>query len=218
VNLKLIIFDWDGTLLDSAERITRSMQKAAADVELPIPSAEAVRNIIGLGLPEVFEQLFGRLSASQQEQMRVRYGYYYIEGDDTAADFFPGVREGLVRLRQRGYRLAVATGKSRKGLDRVLAEVGLEGAFDHSRCADETRSKPHPLMLEQLLAESGHRVEEAVMVGDTEYDLAMAVAAGMQAIGVSYGAHHPERLLKHAPQRIIDNFSELEHWLEAQNQ
>ncbi len=218
VSVKLIIFDWDGTLIDSAERIIRCMQKASVDAELPMPSAAAVRNIIGLGLPEVFEQLFGGLSAAKEQQMRARYGYYYIEQDDTPTEFFPGVREGLLRLRQAGYRLAVATGKSRMGLDRVFAETGLGAAFDHSRCADETRSKPHPLMLDQLLAESGYDVDEAVMVGDTEYDLAMAVAAGMNSIGVSYGAHHPERLLKHAPQRIIDNFSELEQWLEARSQ
>ncbi|MEH6822578.1 MAG: HAD-IA family hydrolase [Motiliproteus sp.] len=215
MGLKLIIFDWDGTLIDSADRIISCMQKASVDVALPVPSPDAVRNIIGLGLPEVFEQLFGRLSVAQQEQMRERYGYYYIEQDDTPTEFFPGVRDGLARLRQRGYRLAVATGKSRMGLDRVFAETGLGQAFEHSRCADETRSKPHPLMLEQLLEESGCRVDEAVMVGDTEYDLAMAVTAGMVSIGVSYGAHRPQRLLKHSPQRIVDHFSELEQWLEA---
>ncbi|MEH6472698.1 MAG: HAD-IA family hydrolase [Halopseudomonas sp.] len=213
--MKLIIFDWDGTLIDSAERIINCMQQASVDVALPVPSAEAVRDIIGLGLPEVFERLFGGLSQDQQEQMRARYSYYYIEQDDTPTDFFPGVREGLARLRQRGYRLAVATGKSRMGLDRVFTETGLGEAFDHSRCADETRSKPHPLMLEQLLSESGFSVDEAVMVGDTEYDLAMAVEAGMTSVGVSYGAHHPSRLLQHSPRLIIDHFSELEHWLES---
>ena len=218
MSVKFIIFDWDGTLIDSAERIIRCMQKASMDADLPMPSDAAVRNIIGLGLPEAFEQLFGGLSAVKEQQMRDRYGYYYIEQDDTPTDFFPGVIDGLERLRQSGYRLAVATGKSRRGLDRVFAETGLGVAFDHSRCADETRSKPHPLMLDQLLAESGFGVDEAVMVGDTEYDLAMAVSAGMVSIGVSYGAHHPERLLKHSPQRIIDNFSELEHWLETRSQ
>ncbi len=212
--MKLIIFDWDGTLIDSADRIISSMQKAAAAESLPVPGPEAVRNIIGLGLPEVFDELFGGLSAAKEAQMRTRYGYFYIEQDDTPTEFFPGVVEGLARLRQSGYQLAVATGKSRKGLDRVLAETGLGGAFDYSRCADETKSKPHPLMLEQLLSVSGYQVDEAVMVGDTEYDLAMAVAAGMASIGVSYGAHHPERLRKHSPQRIIDRFEELEHWLE----
>lgn len=211
--MKFIIFDWDGTLIDSAQRIINCMQQAAADLDLPIPSDEAVRNIIGLGLPEVFVELFGGLSALQEEGMRERYGHYYIDQDDTPAEFFGGVIDGLGRLQDMGYCLAVATGKSRKGLDRVFDETGTRGFFEHSRCADETRSKPHPLMLEQLLDESGFSIDQAVMVGDTEYDLGMAARAGMASVGVSYGAHHPDRLRQHQPRLIIEHFKELESWL-----
>ena len=213
--MKLLIFDWDGTLIDSADRIVRCMQQASADTDLPIPSREAVRDIIGLGLPEVFDRLFGGLDQQQEARMRERYRHYYIDADDTPAEFFPGVIEGLTRLRQQGYCLAVATGKSRFGLDRVFAETGLGELFHYSRCADETRSKPHPLMLEELLDESGVALERALMVGDTEYDLEMASRAGMRSVGVSYGAHHPQRFERHQPQLIIHHFSELEGWLEG---
>jgi phosphoglycolate phosphatase len=213
--LKLIIFDWDGTLIDSAQRIIHCMQQAAHDLELPVPGDEAVRNIIGLGLPEVFDELFGGLDGVQEQRMRARYGHYYLDADDTPVDFFAGVIDGLARLKQSGYRLAVATGKSRMGLDRVFQETATGSLFDHSRCADETRSKPHPLMLEQLLEESGFGVEQAIMVGDTEYDLNMAAQAGMASVGVSYGAHHPDRFKPYQPKLIIDHFSELERWLDG---
>ncbi|MEH6650633.1 MAG: HAD-IIIA family hydrolase [Motiliproteus sp.] len=213
--MKLIIFDWDGTLIDSAARIINCMQRAAYDAGLPKPGDEAVRNIIGLGLPEVFDELFGSLSVDQEQQMRTLYGHYYIDQDDTPAEFFDGVIDGLGRLKEAGYRLAVATGKSRRGLDRVFEETGTGVFFDHSRCADETRSKPDPLMLHQLIDESGVSLEQCLMVGDTEYDLGMADRAGMRSVGVSYGAHHPDRLRTHRPKIIIDHFSELECWLEG---
>ncbi|WP_421862933.1 HAD family hydrolase [Motiliproteus sp.] len=213
--MKLIIFDWDGTLIDSADRIINCMQQAASDCELPVPGAEAVRNIIGLGLPEVFELLFGGLDDHQEAQMRERYKHYYIDRNETPTEFFPGVIEGLQRLREQDYCLAVATGKSRMGLDRVFEETGLGEMFDHSRCADETRSKPHPLMLEELLQESGVGRERALMVGDTEYDLEMAAKAGVASVGVSYGAHHPDRLQAFRPKLVIDHFSELECWLKG---
>ena len=213
--MKLLVFDWDGTLIDSADRIISCMRQAAADLTLPKPAAEAVRDIIGLGLPEALEKLFGRLSDEQQRQMRQRYAFYYIEQDDTPTEFFPGVIEGLTRLRERGYQLAVATGKSRQGLDRVLAETATAELFDYSRCADETRSKPHPLMLEQLLQAAKLEPHQALMVGDTEYDLEMATNAGVASVGVSYGSHHPERLALHNPRLVIDHFGELEAWLDG---
>lgn len=213
--MKLIIFDWDGTLIDSAARIINCMQRAAYDAELPKPSDEEVRNIIGLGLPEVFEQLFGGLSADKEQQMKTLYSHYYIDQDDTPTDFFDGVVDGLARLKEAGYLLAVATGKSRRGLDRVFDETGTGALFHYSRCADETKSKPDPLMLHQLIDESGISLEHCLMVGDTEYDLGMAGLAGMASIGVSYGAHHPDRLRTHRPKIIIDHFSELERWLQC---
>jgi phosphoglycolate phosphatase len=213
--LKLLIFDWDGTLIDSADRIINCMQQASQDCQLPVPSREAIREIIGLALPQVFDRLYGGLDQPLATRMRQRYSYYYLEQDQTPAELFPGVRDGLQRLREEGYQLAVATGKSRNGLDQVFAETGLGELFDYSRCADESRSKPDPLMLEQLLAQSGVARDRALMVGDTEYDLEMAANAQIVSIGVSYGAHPVERLHQHGPEQIIDHFFELEHWLDG---
>lgn len=212
---KLLIFDWDGTLIDSAGRIISSMQRAADDLNFPSLADESIRNIIGLGMPEALQELLPGIDAEGRERMRRRYSHYYLDADDTQAELFPGVSDSLARLREQGYQLAVATGKSRRGLDQVLTETGLGPLFKHSRCADETRSKPHPLMLEELLAVSGHRVDDALMIGDTEYDLEMAANAGMRSLGVSYGAHDSARLHEHRPLTIIDRFSELEAWLES---
>ncbi|OMH32649.1 HAD-IA family hydrolase [Motiliproteus sp. MSK22-1] len=213
---KLLIFDWDGTIIDSADRIISSMQKAAVELGLPRLPAEPIRNIIGLGLPEALMQLYPDIDQEGMVQMRERYSYYYIKADDTPTALFPGVEDGLIRLRDQGFRLAVATGKSRLGLDRVLAVTGLRDVFEFTRCADETRSKPDPLMLEEILACSGHHVSESVMIGDTEFDLEMATNAGMNSLGVSYGAHVVERLENHNPMAIFDHFSELESWLLSQ--
>ena len=213
---KLLIFDWDGTIIDSADRIISSMQKAASDQGLPGLSAEPIRNIIGLGLPEALMLLYPGIDHDGMMQMRERYSYYYMKADDTPTALFPGAEDGLLRLRDQGFRLAVATGKSRLGLDRVLAVTGLRDVFEFTRCADETRSKPDPLMLEELLAHSGHQVSEAVMIGDTEFDLEMATNAGMKSLGLSYGAHSVDRLERHGPLAIFDQFSELESWLLSQ--
>ncbi len=210
---RLLIFDWDGTIIDSAARIISSMQQAAADLEMAAVSDDAVRNIIGLGLPEALQLLFPGIDGQGVEQMRQRYSHYYLEADCTPIRLFDGVEDSLARLRDGGYQLAVATGKSRRGLDRVFSDTGLGPLFEYSRCADETRSKPDPLMLEELLVESGVAADQALMIGDTEFDLEMATNAGMRSLGVSYGAHAVERLRNHNPVRIIDRFSELDDWL-----
>jgi len=212
---KLIIFDWDGTIIDSAARIVSSMQAAATDLGHPPLTAEAVRDIIGLGLPEAILTLLPFLSEEQVEQMRERYAYHYVEADQTPTKLFPGVASTLEKLHQQGYILAVATGKSRRGLDRVLADTGLGWLFQITRCADETASKPDPLMLTEILQETGVKASEALMVGDTEYDLGMAQRADMPSVGVSYGVHEVKRLEQYDPRLILHNFTDLAEWLKT---
>ncbi len=205
----LIIFDWDGTLCDSTGRIVDSMQQAARELGHPEPAVQAVRDVIGLGLPEAMEILFPVLDLPGRDAMREQYSHCYRVLDDTPAGLFPGALDVMDTLRERGHLLAVATGKGRRGLDRVLGGLGMSNYFDATRCADETTSKPDPHMLHELLAESGAAVADSVMIGDSEYDLAMASAAGMESVGVSYGVHDPERLMRHKPLAVIDELGEL---------
>jgi len=205
----LIIFDWDGTLCDSTGRIVEAMRQAAAELALPVPEAAAVTDIIGLALPEAMAILFPRQSASVREEMRDAYSASYLSLDTVPSGLFSGALATLDGLRGRGHCLAVATGKSRRGLDRVLLGHGLSDFFDSTRCSDETRSKPHPLMLEEILQETGHEPAQSIMVGDSEYDLAMARSAGVAGVGVSFGVHSPLRLQNHAPLAIIDELNEL---------
>lgn len=212
---RLVIFDWDGTLMDSAARIVSSMQAAAHEAGWGALSGEAVRDIIGLGLPEAIARLCPGIDAERAELLRSRYAFHFVQGDTTPMRFFPGVNEGVARLRvPAGRRLAVATGKSRKGLDRVFRESDSGHWFHASRTADETRSKPHPLMLEELLDELGVDVGEAVMVGDTEYDLEMARALDMDRVAVTWGVHAPARLEASRPVYTAESIAALFDWLD----
>lgn len=208
----LIIFDWDGTLIDSAGKIINCMQMAANDVELPQLTADEVKNIIGLGLPEAIRTLYPGIDDASVQLLRETYSNHFVREDQVPCEFFPSVMPTLQALRDDGHALAVATGKSRKGLNRVLANLQLEGFFDSTRCADETQSKPHPLMLQEILQELDVHPDDAVMVGDTEYDLAMASNAGVRSIAVTYGAHSSERLQKHEPCLWLENFATLLEW------
>lgn len=208
----LVILDWDGTVCNSEARIVSCMQRAADRAGLPVLHPEVVGNIIGLGLPEAVSTLFPEASMEQREQMRQFYADEWMAARSDPLPLFDGVLETLDRLQSDGHRLAVATGKSRRGLNREFEDHGLGALFEASRCADETASKPHPRMLRELLQETGIPVREAVMVGDTVYDLQMAAALDMASIGVSYGVHHPERLQACQPRAIIDHFSELLSW------
>lgn len=212
---KLLIFDWDGTLIDSQARIIASMQAAADELGHPPLCPEAVRNIIGLGLPEAIQALIPEIEPDALEQMRERYAHHFLVQNQTPTELYPGVRETLSRLRDKGYRLAVATGKSRRGLDRALRDTGLGDLFELSRCADETKSKPDPCMLIEILNETGLIAGDALMIGDTEYDLEMGYRIGMPTAAVSYGAHHLDRLRQHQPRTEIHQFPELEIWLET---
>ncbi len=205
----IVIFDWDGTLCDSVEQIVQAMQTAAEDCDLPVPEADAVRHIIGLSLVTAMPLLFPGSSAAQQEAMQAAYARCYRALDPGPATLHEGALETLDWLRASGFEVAVATGKSRRGLDRVLQGLGLEGYFHSTRCADETRSKPHPLMLEEILLERGKAAHSALMVGDSEYDLEMARRLGMPSVGVTFGVHSREQLLRHRPLALIDRLAAL---------
>ncbi|MDX2506754.1 MAG: HAD-IA family hydrolase [Gammaproteobacteria bacterium] len=210
---KLIIFDWDGTLMDSQARIVACLMSAANDLNLmPLPE-KLLKNIIGLGLREAITQLYPQLTEQQITGFADRYRYHFVTANETPSGLFDNVRLMLEQLIARGFMLAVATGKARRGLNQVLKDTGLKDCFHGSRCADETRSKPHPQMLEELLDEFGLLAHEAVMVGDTEYDMLMARSLGMDALAVSYGVHEKQDLLKHEPLSCVDSITELSRWL-----
>jgi len=211
---RLLIFDWDGTLCDSLGRIVASVRASALESGLPEPSEEAARNVIGLGLREALALLFPALSDVDLEALRQRYAGQYVERDQEPSPLYPRVLETLRGLREEGFLLAVATGKSRKGLDRVLEGLALGELFDATRCADETCSKPDPMMLRELMEYFGVSPDEALMVGDTTWDLGMARNAGMPRVGVSYGAHAPDRLLPYAPLAVLDCLSEVQYIVE----
>lgn len=200
----LFVFDWDGTLIDSAEKIVGCMQRAAAEMRLDVLEPESIKNIIGLGLPEAILTLYPLLDESGVEEYRSRYSDHFVAADQVQCLLFPGAFETLSALKSTGHHIAVATGKSRRGLVRALAQQGWENLFDVTRCADETASKPHPLMLNEILAELTMSADAAVMIGDTEFDMAMACSAGMERIAVTYGAHEVERLRKYEPALCID--------------
>lgn len=209
----LLIFDWDGTLSDSTSRITAAMQLALQDAQMPLVEDAAVYNIIGLALPEAIATLLPEASVGSRQLVRDSYMDHFRRLDEQPSALFPGVEKALHQLRDAGHLLAVATSKGRLGLDRILAAKGMSSFFDATRCADETRSKPHPLMLQELLSHFSLAANEAVMVGDTEFDMAMACAIDMPRIGVSYGAHHPERLLGYKPAMLMDQFEEILPWV-----
>lgn len=204
---KLLVFDWDGTLCDSLSRIVTCICLAAEEIGLPAPHHDAAKDIVGLGLIDALERLFPGIESEHILAMRDSYSRHFVEQDREPSPFFDGVMETLESLHQQGYLLTVATGKSRRGLDRVLKARGLDNFFHGSRCADETAGKPDPKMLLELMGEFQVAPEQTLMVGDTEFDLAMAVSAGVPRVAVSYGAHHPERLLKYQPLACIDQFS-----------
>jgi phosphoglycolate phosphatase len=214
MSCKLIVFDWDGTLMDSEARIVACIHAAFADLGLPLPSAEAARDIIGLGLDEALSVLLPETGRAGRRVLIDRYRHHFLVANDTPSQLFPGVTETLDWLRGQGYLLGVATGKSRRGLDQVLVSTGLAGYFDATRCADETFSKPHPAMLLQIMDELGVSGPETLMVGDTEYDMQMARSAGAHALAVCYGVHSAERLMAQDPLGCLAELVDMRAWLE----
>lgn len=213
-SFKLIVFDWDGTLMDSVAKIVNCLRAAAADCGLPDPGAAAARDIIGLGLREAFVALFPRADIGMLDALVARYRQHYLYDDRTEMTLFAGVAAGLEDLRVHGYRLAIATGKARRGLDHVLELTGTADFFCATRCADEARSKPHPQMLHDLLRMTNTAASDALMIGDTCYDMEMAASAGVARLGVTYGVHPRPRLLAHAPLACVDDFAELRRWFQ----
>lgn len=210
--IKLLVFDWDGTLMDSEVQIVTCMQAAIADLSLQPRSADQVKNIIGLGLHEAVSALYPESDDSLVVAMADRYRDHWLAGYQQSA-LFPGVEETLQFLKAEGFQLAVATGKGRRGLDKVLTETGLTELFAATRCSDETRSKPHPMMLEQLMTELRIAPEQTLMIGDTEYDMEMARNARAHPVAVSYGVHEWQRLQQHSPLTCLDQITELSDWL-----
>ncbi|WP_116136441.1 HAD-IIIA family hydrolase [Trinickia diaoshuihuensis] len=208
----LIVFDWDGTLMDSTAHIARSIQAACRDLGLPVPADEAARYVIGLGLRDALQIAAPTLDPADYPRLAERYRFHYLI-KDAQTELFTGVRELLDELRGQGYLLAVATGKSRVGLNRALDEVRLTSVFDGTRCADETFSKPHPAMLHELTRELGQDLERTVMIGDTTHDLQMATNAGAAGVAVTYGAHPVDALVKLEPRFVADSVAALGDWL-----
>jgi phosphoglycolate phosphatase len=208
----LIVFDWDGTLMDSTAAITLSIQAAARDLGVTVPNDADAAHVIGLGLYEALQMAVPDLDPVHYGRMAERYRYHYLAQSDQL-HLFKGVPEMLQDLAQQGYFLAVATGKSRVGLNRVLNEAKLLSVFDATRCADESFSKPHPAMLQELTRELGQDMLRTVMIGDTTHDLQMAGNAGAGAVAVQYGAHPAQQLLALNPLYMATSIADLHQWL-----
>ncbi len=209
---KLIVFDWDGTLMDSAARIVSSLQAAAHEVGFPAITESAGRNVIGLGMREAILMLYPGLDEAGVSRFTERYRHHFLVASPLPAKLFAGAADILEALQQQGVCLAVATGKSRNGLERSFDESATRSYFYSSRCADETCSKPDPQMLLEIMEELDVEPQKTLMVGDSVYDLEMATRAGTAALAVSYGAHERERLIKHAPLACVDSLDELRKW------
>lgn len=211
---KVVIFDWDGTLIDSVDHIAESLHGAATELGYPAREMDAYRDIIGLGIIEALQKLYPGLDRNEIDSIREGYGRYFFSKQTTPQHIFPGIHELLVDIGAGESELAVATGKSRRGLIRALESSGLGAHFATTRCADETRSKPDPLMLQEIIAYFGVAPDEAVMIGDTVYDLEMAQRIGMPSIGVEWGVHKRDRLAAFSPVAIVDDVKALRQALQ----
>jgi len=208
----LIAFDWDGTLFDSTAIITRSIQAAVVDVGGAKPSDEDASYVIGMGLMQALAHAAPDVPPSKYPHLGERYKFHYAQSMDDIT-LFNGVLELLAGLKQRNHLLAVATGKSRRGLDDALQAVELKGLFHASRTADQTAGKPDPLMLHELMEELNVTPERTLMIGDTTHDLLMAQNAGCASVGVSYGAHEPSSFTVFKPLYIAHSVTELDAWM-----
>lgn len=200
----LVIFDWDGTLMDSTARIISCMQQTARMADLPVPTPASVKSIIGLSMDVVLEQMFPDAEMSRRKELTDIYRQQYIELDTTPSPLFKGSLSLLNWLREQDYLIAVATGKARVGLNRALSSVNMLDFFQHSICADEAQSKPHPEMVNLLLTKTKTPIEQAIVIGDSVHDLKMANNAGVDSVGVTSGANTLEELSVHTPLRIYD--------------
>jgi len=208
----LVVFDWDGTLFDSTALIVRCIQSACADLGLPVPARHEAAYVIGLGLHDALAHVAPSLPPERVPELGLRYRHHYFNAQHDLS-LFDGVLPMLNDLKQRNHWLAVATGKTRVGLNEALAHVELQGLFDGSRTADETASKPHPRMLQELIAEFGVDPERPLMIGDTTHDLQMAVNAGTHSVAVSFGAHEPAAFSDYPTLYLAHSMAELHDWL-----
>jgi phosphoglycolate phosphatase len=210
----LVVFDWDGTLIDSAGAIVACIQAACRDLGLPVPDDERASHVIGLGLADALAHAIPGLPPSEYPRVSERYRRHFLVRG-ASLPLFPGTREMLLGLRASGHTLAIATGKSRAGLARALEQAGLQALFTATRCADQCAPKPAPDMLLELLDETGVAPGQALMVGDTSHDVQMAANAGVAAVAVSYGAHAGAQLAALAPLAVVHSTPELARWLAA---
>ncbi len=213
---RLLIFDWDGTLADSEQHIVAAAQSAIDTLGLPTRSHEQVRAIIGLAMSEACQALFQDMSKSQESRFIACYREYYLRNTATPVPLFPGAAATLRELAEQRYQLAVATGKGRRALDRDIASHGLDAFFSTTRCADDAPSKPHPQMLVDIIEELDVASTEALMIGDTVYDMEMARNAGVAYVAVSSGVHDRQRLLEFDPLALLDSVADLPAWLSNQ--
>jgi phosphoglycolate phosphatase len=211
----LLIFDWDGTLMDSAGRIVSAMQTAARLAGQPEPKARDILDVMGLSMSLVYDILFPGMEGEARERYNAIYRHQYVVADPTPTPLFEGAEAVLAELRDAGYRLAIATGKARPGLVRALGETGIGHYFCASRCADEAASKPDPAMIDELLEETGTAAPRALMIGDSVHDMAMALNAGVHGLAVTYGAQTRERLAEQKPVGFLDELRQLPAWLAA---
>lgn len=210
----LIAFDWDGTLFDSTQIIVRCIQAAVKDVGGTLPTDQAASYVIGMALMQALAHAAPDVPPEKYPELANRYRFHYVQHQDDLS-LFEGVLPMLADLRDAGHLIAVATGKSRRGLDDVLHSKDLKGVFDGSRTADQTAGKPHPLMLQELMAEFDVLPERVLMIGDTTHDLQMALNAGCASVGVSYGAHEPDAFHVLQPLAVAHSVRELHDWLRA---
>ena len=208
----LIAFDWDGTLFDSTKIIVRCIQRAVADVGGALPSDTAAAYVIGMGLMEALAHAAPDVPKEKYPELGARYRHHYMAHKDDLA-LFEGVLPLLDALKERHHWLAVATGKSRRGLDEALQSVQLKGMFNGSRTADETAGKPHPLMLQELMREFGVEPQRTLMIGDTTHDLQLARNAGCASVAVSYGAHESDTFGELNPLFVANSVAGLQAWL-----
>ncbi|HTN94493.1 MAG TPA: HAD-IA family hydrolase [Gallionella sp.] len=207
----LIVFDWDGTVMDSTAVIAGSIQAACRDLGLNIPDEDTARHVIGLGLDQALRYAVPDLPESMRPELVERYRHHFL-AQDQAIPLFEGARETIAELHDAGYRLGVATGKSRAGLNRAMDSTGMKEYFHATRTADQAFSKPDPAMLFELMEELGASAERTLMVGDTTHDVQMAQNAKVDVVAVGYGAHTPRQLRELKPLALVDDFAELRAW------
>ena len=209
---RLLAFDWDGTLADSTALIAGALQQTCREMGLTVPDDTTAKHVIGLGYQDSIRYLAPTLEAKHHAHFTERFGAHYLTGD-ASIPLFDGVREMLVELDARGFLLGIATGKSRRGLTRVLAQHGIAHHFGVSRCADEGFPKPHPDMLLALMDQAAVEPEATLMIGDTTHDLQLARNAGVASLAVAYGAHPPQGLAEMRPLATVHSITELRAWL-----